>query len=124
MKRNKIIILSAVALLVVILVIVVIRRRGRKIYLSDEYRLNPDEYVYLYDESLNEGSKVFYKGNLEYVVIPYNFQKKAVNDVDVYGNPVATYYPVIAIGYLQPNGKVQRVNLKNTAYINPAYINL
>lgn len=123
-KSNKILILSAVVLLIVVVLIIVIRRRGRKVYLSEEFRLNPDYYVYLYDKFLSNSTRTYHNGNLDYVVLPHNYQKFAVYDTDAYGNQAAEYYPVKALGVLQANGNITRVNLNEYAYINPAYLAL
>ena len=124
MKKKEILLLSAAALLIVTAIVIVIRRRGRKVYLSPEYRLNENEYVYLYGKTLSNEDSKFFKGNLDYVVIPYNYKKSQINSVDAYGAFAVTYYPVKAIGVLQPNGKIQRVNLRGYAYINPAYLEM
>lgn len=125
MKLNKTLFLSVASLLILsVIAFVLVRRRGRKVYLSGEYRLNDNEFVYLYDKTLSDSNRVFYKGTLDYVILPYNYRKLAIGGQDAYGNVAVTYYPVKAIGYLQPNGKIVKVNFKDYAYVNPAYLEL
>jgi len=119
MKKKEILLLSAAALLVIVTIIVIIRRRGRKVYLKDEYRLNDETYVYVFNRDL-EGRKYF-NGTLDYVVLPYNFEKLAFEADDGVKHVM---YPVKAYGMLQPNGKIQKLKLKEYAYIDRGYLSL
>ena len=120
MKRNKIIILSVASLLVIVVVaIVLIRRRGRKVYLKPEYRLNEDEYIYVFDRNL--GNRKFFKGTLDYVVLPYNYEKLSFEADDGIKHVM---YPVKAYGWLQPNGRIEKINLKEYTYIDRGYLSL
>lgn len=118
--KNKAIILSVASLLVAMVVtIILIRRRGRKVFLKDEYRLNDEAYVYVFNRDL-EGRKYF-NGTLDYVVLPYNYEKLAYEADDGVKHVM---YPVKAYGILQPNGNIQKLRLKEYTYIDKGYLSL
>lgn len=114
-KRTYILLLSAAALLIVIAIVIVIRRRGRKVYLQDKYRLNPEHYVNVHPEN-NWYDFIYYNGTMDYVVVPYDAQM-----VDSDGS---TYIRVIAIGELGSDGKVRRMKLTGNNYVDTKYLNL
>lgn len=119
--NNRTLLLSASVLLVVAVTVIVIRRRGRKVYLAEHYRLNENTYVYLHYKSEGASdfdSRQFFKGTLDYVVVPWNYKD------DVWTMDGVYYYPVTAIGYLMPDGKVKRVKLDSRAYIASRYIGI
>lgn len=119
-RKTKILSLSAVALLVVAILVIVIRRRGRKVSIVEPYRLNNSYDIYLYAEDLDNYD--FYRGTLDYVIMPYNWKNKYVEtDKGLYKDKL---YPVIGIGYRLPSGKIKRIILKETAYIEGFYIGI
>lgn len=118
--NNRTLLLSAAVLLVVAVTVIVIRRRGRKVYIAEPYRLNNQYDILL---NLKDGSDVFsgsnfYRGTLDYVVVPYGYKDDVWQQNGIY------YYPVIAIGFATPDGKVRRVKLENRAYIDSRYIGI
>lgn len=119
-RKTKILSLSAVALLVVAILVIVIRRRGRKVYIVEPYRSNNSYDIYLYAEDLDNYD--FFRGTLDYVVMPYGWKKKTIN-TNIAIEP-ETLYPVIGIGYKLPSGKIKRIRLKETAYIQGIYIGI
>lgn len=119
-RKTKILSLSAVALLVVAILVIVIRRRGRKVYIVEPYRSNNSYDIYLYAEDLDNYD--FFRGTLDYVIMPYNWKNKYL-ETDIAINKTKLY-PVIGIGYKLPSGKVKRVKLKETAYIEGFYIGI
>lgn len=115
MKKKEILLLSAAALLVIVTTIVLIRRRGRKVYLKDEYRLNSNYYINVHPEG-NWEDFIYYNGTMDYVVVPY---KSSTVESDG-----STYIQVSAIGELGSDGKVRRMKLKGSNYVDTRYLNL
>lgn len=119
--NNRTLLLSAAVLLVVAVTVIVIRRRGRKVYIAEPYRLNENEYIYINYKSKGASdfeSHQFFKGTLDYVVVPWNYKD------DVWTRNGVYYYPVTAIGYKMPDGKVRRVKFDSRAYIASRYIGI
>jgi hypothetical protein len=117
-KNSKILLLSVAALLVMVILVVVIRRRGRKVYISEDFAPDTGQMVVLYQKDFSNKNALYFQNVLKYVVLPYDYEKKAISDGTV------TYYPVKATGEVQTNNQVAKVNLKEYAYINPAYLDL
>lgn len=115
MKKKEILLLSAATLLILTAIVIVIRRRGRKVYLKDEYRLNSNYYINVHPES-NWEDFIYYNGTMDYVVVPYN-----ASTVDSDGS---SYIQVSAIGELGSDGKVRRMKLKGSNYVDTRYLNL
>ena len=127
MKINtNTLLLSAAALLIVVILIIVIRRRGRKVNLKEEYRLNEDSVIYIFDK--DNGNYVWYKGVLDYVVLPFNYQKKKWYNTDGINEPDGTlfaeYVPVKSIGYKMPSGKIKTVRLNGVGLIATELLNI
>lgn len=125
MKRNKIIILSVASLLVILVVaIVLIRRRGRKVYVRNG--LSGRVYLYGGFDGSEFQSSLWYEQVLEYVVLPFDWENKTLS-VEHYNegmvdfinasNPFV-FVPVKAVGVLDASGKVRKIVLKETQYIN------
>lgn len=112
-KKTAYITMSVI--LVALIIFIVIRKRGRKVYLKEEYRLNNAYQIYTY-ASMDDYEGVYYQGTLDYVVVPYGAKEEILN------NSTDVYLPIIAVGQALSNGKVQRVRLKNIAYINKNWL--
>ena len=127
MKINtKYLLLSAAALLVVIILVIVIRRRGRKVYLKEQYRLNEDSVIYIFDK--DKGNSVWFKGLLDYVVLPFDYKKKVWYNTEGLIEPDGTlfpeYVPVKAVGEKMPSGKIKTVYLKDGGLIASELLNI
>lgn len=114
-KRSKTIILSAVALLAVVLVLVIVRRRGRKVYLSDKYRLNDSYYIAVRPEDDWE-NYIYYNGTLDYVIVPHNARTVSSDGSE--------FIQVSGVGELGSDGKVRRMKLSGAQFIDKRYLNL
>ncbi len=114
-KNSEILLLSVAALLVVVAVVVIVRRRGRKVFLKDKYRLNGNYYINVHPEG-NWEDFIYYNGTMEYVVVPFKAET-----VDSDGT---TYIQVSAIGELGSDGKVRRMKLKGSNYVDTRYLEL
>lgn len=115
MKKKEILLLSAAALLVMIALVVVIRRRGRKVYLKDKYRLNNAYYIEVRPEEDWE-NYIFYNGTLDYVVVPYKARTISSDGSD--------FVQITGIGELGSDGKVRRLRLKGSQFVDTRYLNL
>lgn len=113
-KSTKILSLSAAALLAVIVLIVIVRRRGRKVFLNDKYRLNNQYYIYIHPED-DWNNTLYYNGTLDYVIVPHNAQT-----VESDGT---VFVQISGIGELGSDGKVRRMNLKGSQFIDTSYLN-
>lgn len=114
-KSTKILSLSAAALLVIVIAIILIRRRGRKVYLKDKYRLNNAYYIEIRPEGDWE-NYIFYNGTLEYVIVPYKARTVSSDGSE--------FVQVSGIGELGSDGKVRRLKLKGSQFVDTRYLNL
>ena len=114
-KKTKTIILSAVALLVLMIAVILIRRRGRKVYLKDKYRLNNAYYIEVRPEEDWE-NYIFYNGTLDYVVVPYKARTISSDGSE--------FVQITGIGELGSDGKVRRLRLKGSQFVDTRYLNL
>lgn len=115
MKKKEILLLSAAAILVMIALVFVIRRRGRKVYLKDKYRLNNAYYIEVRPEEDWE-NYIFYNGTLDYVVVPYKARTISSDGSD--------FVQITGIGELGSDGKVRRLRLKGSQFVDTRYLNL
>lgn len=124
-KSTKILSLSAAALLVLVIAVILIRRRGRKVYLKDEYK-GSDYNIYVFSSDFS--NSVFYQGTLEYVILPFDYEKRVwVNTeglVEPDGSLLKDYVPVKSVGVEQPSGRIKNIHLKGGGYIASDVLNL